>query len=178
MPARDRRFRKTEKDIKDAFIKITYKKRKDDGNRWPTLEEVLENADINRSTFYLHYPGMEEVEKSVLSDFIVLFEMSEFPTIDEKAAWTVLLPFMKKYLKDFVALYVLDPRGLLDSLFNRYETMMGEQKSDNPYQKELNKAIFYYKLQVVYKWLLKGGREEVEKILPYIVDVNITSPIC
>lgn len=66
MPAKDRRYRKTEVAIKEAAIALINEVSR------PTIEliPVLERADINKSTFYLHYRNTRDLVESLQDDFL------------------------------------------------------------------------------------------------------------
>ena len=48
----DRRVRRTRKLLHDAFITLTIEK----GYEKTTIQDILDRADVGRSTFYAHYP--------------------------------------------------------------------------------------------------------------------------
>lgn len=54
----DRRIRRTRAAIQSAFLKLIYEK---DINKI-TIKELCEQADINKSTFYLHYQDIYDLE--------------------------------------------------------------------------------------------------------------------
>lgn len=55
----DRRIRRTRAAIQSAFLKLIFEK---DINRI-TIKELCERADINKSTFYLHYQDIYDLEE-------------------------------------------------------------------------------------------------------------------
>jgi len=62
----DRRARKTRKAIQNAFMKLMLKK---DISRI-TIKDISDTADINRSTFYLHYYDIYEVFEDIEKDTV------------------------------------------------------------------------------------------------------------
>ena len=60
---KDRRVRKTEQAIKSAFTKLLLEKDITD----ITIKELCDNADINKSTFYLHYKDIYDCADSLLN---------------------------------------------------------------------------------------------------------------
>ena len=60
---KDRRIRKTEQAIKSAFAKLLLEKDITD----ITIKELCDNADINKSTFYLHYKDIYDCADSLLN---------------------------------------------------------------------------------------------------------------
>lgn len=59
--AEDRRVRKTKKAIQDVFCEMTKEKRLNE----ITVKELCAKADINKSTFYLHYRDIYDLAKSI-----------------------------------------------------------------------------------------------------------------
>lgn len=59
--AEDRRVRKTKKAIQDVFCEMTKEKRLNE----ITVKELCARADINKSTFYLHYRDIYDLAKSI-----------------------------------------------------------------------------------------------------------------
>lgn len=60
----DRRIRRTRAAIQSAFLKLIYEK---DINKI-TIKELCERADINKSTFYLHYQDIYDLETQFKED--------------------------------------------------------------------------------------------------------------
>ena len=55
MPAQDRRITKTRKAIYSAFLQLLNQK----GYETITVQEIIDLADVGRSTFYSHYESKE-----------------------------------------------------------------------------------------------------------------------
>lgn len=68
----DRRTRKTKAQLRAALVKLLKKKKINE----ITVKEIVEEADINRSTFYLHYTDiydlLNKIEIELLNEFINL----------------------------------------------------------------------------------------------------------
>ena len=60
----DRRIRRTQKALHDALIALALEKNYDS----ITVQEILDRADIARSTFYLHFQGKNELLISGMED--------------------------------------------------------------------------------------------------------------
>ncbi|BCZ44240.1 TetR family transcriptional regulator [Clostridium gelidum] len=75
---KDRRVRKTQKAIQDAFAKLLSKKNIED----ITIKELCNEADINKSTFYLHYKDIydcaDNLMNSVIDRTIAVMEPYDF----------------------------------------------------------------------------------------------------
>jgi AcrR family transcriptional regulator len=54
-PAPDRRVRRTRKLLHDAFLSLVIEK----GYEKTTIQDILDRADVGRSTFYVHYQDKE-----------------------------------------------------------------------------------------------------------------------
>lgn len=64
--AEDRRVRKTKKAIQDVFCEMTKEKKLNQ----ITVKELCARADINKSTFYLHYRDIYDLANSIQSILI------------------------------------------------------------------------------------------------------------
>lgn len=69
MAETDRRYRKSETQIQNALIYFLNKGELADF----TFEEIIDKADINRSTFYLHYRNLNDVLSAIEDNFVVCF---------------------------------------------------------------------------------------------------------
>ena len=66
-----RNYEKTEVAIKDALITLCTKK---NSINKVTVKELCEEANISKSTFYLHYADIESIFESVGDKFLLTFE--------------------------------------------------------------------------------------------------------
>lgn len=75
--AEDRRVRKTKKAIQDVFCEMTKEKKLNE----ITVKELCTKADINKSTFYLHYRDIYDLADSIQSILIrdVCAIIDEYP---------------------------------------------------------------------------------------------------
>lgn len=62
----DRRVRKTQKAVKTAFAKLL----SNNDIKDITIKELCEEADINKSTFYLHYKDIYDCADSFMNDVV------------------------------------------------------------------------------------------------------------
>ena len=53
----DRRIRRTQKSLHEALISLVLEKNYDS----ITVQEILDRADVGRSTFYAHFDGKDEL---------------------------------------------------------------------------------------------------------------------
>ena len=85
---KDRRIRKTENQLRAGLAKL----KKEKNIREITVKELVEEVDINRSTFYLHYTDiynmMSTIEEELMEDFRQV--IADHPEVDlecENAAY-------------------------------------------------------------------------------------------
>lgn len=64
--AEDRRVRKTKQAINDVFCELTKEKKLNE----ITIKELCAKADINKSTFYLHYHDIYDLAGTIQNDLI------------------------------------------------------------------------------------------------------------
>lgn len=69
----DLRIRRTKKGIKDAFLELLEKKSIDD----ITISEIAKIANVNRKTFYRHYPTKYQIVEDIINDALndLIFEL-------------------------------------------------------------------------------------------------------
>ena len=66
----DRRVQKTRKLLQDALIELVAEK----GYEAVTIQEILDQANVGRSTFYLHFQDKDQLMHSILGRLNELFE--------------------------------------------------------------------------------------------------------
>ena len=66
----DRRVQKTRKLLKDALISLIIEK----GLEAVSIQEILDRANVGRSTFYIHFENKQELLHSCFEEFHDLFE--------------------------------------------------------------------------------------------------------
>jgi AcrR family transcriptional regulator len=66
----DRRVQKTRKLLKDALVSLIIEK----GFETVTIQEILDKANVGRSTFYIHFENKQELLHSCFEEFHELFE--------------------------------------------------------------------------------------------------------
>lgn len=76
-----RNYEKTEIAIKDALEKLCLEKNSLDKI---TVKELCDLAKISKSTFYLHYPNIDQIFQSVAQSFVVTFStvVKKISTVD------------------------------------------------------------------------------------------------
>lgn len=69
----DRRVQKTKRLLQDALVALISEK----GFASVTIQDILDRANVGRSTFYLHYDNKNELLHSCFEDFCNLLEKHE-----------------------------------------------------------------------------------------------------
>lgn len=67
---KDRRVIKTQKAIRNAFLKLMVQKDIDD----ITIKEIAEEADVDRKTIYNYYGGIHEIREELENALVDIFE--------------------------------------------------------------------------------------------------------
>jgi AcrR family transcriptional regulator len=74
----DRRVRKTRRLLQDALVALISEK----GFASVTIQDILDHANVGRSTFYMHYDNKNELLHSCFEDFCNLLEKHEMELSD------------------------------------------------------------------------------------------------
>lgn len=74
----DRRVQKTRKLLQDALIELVAEK----GYESVTIQEILDQANVGRSTFYAHFQDKEQLLHSILDRLDELFEQHKKQILD------------------------------------------------------------------------------------------------
>lgn len=124
----DRRQRKTREAIKRALIELLAEK---DISKI-TTKDIAEHADINRSTFYLHYLDAYSVLESIQEDAAsTVISLADMPIDDLKANMTYMLTsvtelldanvgFVKFLMRNKTGFYARIESALTDRFTRRY----------------------------------------------------------
>src|SRR4030067_3389625 len=78
--ALDRRVQKTRKLLQDALIELVAEK----GYESVTVQEILDKANVGRSTFYAHFQDKDQLLHSILDRLDGLFVQHEKQFLDAK----------------------------------------------------------------------------------------------
>src|SRR5215510_4033298 len=74
----DRRVQKTRKLLQDALIELVAEK----GYESVTIREILDTANVGRSTFYAHFQDKDQLLHSILDRLDELFEQHKKRLVD------------------------------------------------------------------------------------------------
>lgn len=141
--AEDRRVRKTKKAIYDVFCEMI----KDMKLNEITIKELCAKADINKSTFYLHYRDIYDLADSIQNTFVEdvcsIIEEYSYDIIIAKAP-EIWKRVAKKYFKDSndVGMLMQRPgmsvmaqrleRSVIDAIMNKF-VAAGMKKDSKDY---------------------------------------------
>ena len=145
MMAEDRRVRKTKKAIQDVFCEMVEGKKLNE----ITVKELCARADINKSTFYLHYRDIYDLANSIQSILIrdVCAIIDEYPynEIISKAPemWSRIAQAHFKDSKDLGALMRKPGMSslVIDTIMNKFVAAGMKVNSD---------AYFHHHLYVTF----------------------------
>ena len=114
----DRRTRRTQKLLKDAFIKLLSEKKLNE----ITVKELCDMADINRGTFYLHYQDIYDLKRKLEDEIYqqLLDIVDACPAnIDEDTSYTLFIDLFRFVERHSSLLKVfLGPNGDISFLRN------------------------------------------------------------
>lgn len=150
--AEDRRVRKTKKAIRDVFCELTKERKLNE----ITVKELCAKADINKSTFYLHYRDIYDLADSIQNILIedVCSIIDEYP-YDEtiRKAPEMWSRIAKTHFKDSKDIGVLMKSVGMQAMVRNLEgaiidTIMS--KFVNAGMKENSEAYFHHHLYVTF----------------------------
>lgn len=174
----DRRIRKTEKQLREGLLELLKKKKIQD----ITVQELVDEVDINRSTFYLHYKDiydlLEQIEQDYFADFNDFIESHKFKKgsgliSNGKIVDTFIdyFEFLKDH-KDLITVligYNGDPtfsrhqlKKLTQTISNWIYVDIGISKSQK--SEDVFEYCMYGSIGLVRKWVINGYEESPESI--------------
>ena len=145
----DKRVKKTRNAIREVFFELTKSKKLNE----ITIKELCENADINKSTFYLHYRDIfdlaDSIQKSLLKDVCAIIDEYSYDVIINKAPelWKRIADAHFKNPND-LGMFLRRPgmqamvrefeRGLIDKIMNKFVAAGMKKDSTDYFQHHLN----------------------------------------
>ena len=160
----DRRLRKTEDAIQNALIDLVSK----NGYEGLKMIDVIEKADINKSTFYLHYQSLLGVSSAIEDKLIakILDAIHEEPTAGQTTIGKVVEVFSKER-KSFKTVLSISEGHLYRKLENNLMPVLNEvvsfkgDKENINYQKA---ALFGSLFGIVRCYILGSSRLDTKKL--------------
>lgn len=171
----------------DALLFLLQKKEYE----YITVKEICLKAGVNRSTFYLHYEKIDDLLKEVIEvinkKFYSLYEKDSL-TIKEinKSDNDDLIFIKKKYLNPYLN-YILENKKVFELMMKKQELFQTKRTLNLLYknifqpilnrfsvEKENQEYIFSYffggVLSIIFKWIEKEYKTDVDKISDLIIN--------
>ena len=184
----DRRTRKTKAQLRAALVKLLKKKKINE----ITVKEIVEEADINRSTFYLHYTDiydlLEKIEMELLNEFITLTREYEDFRNDINSNYSYLTKLFEILLNniDIVSILV-GPNGDI-SFVNQIKHMISDKIIEDFNNSSINNSLldveytfsFYLNgcIGLIEHWIetgVKDSPEHMAKLCYHLINNGIKS---
>lgn len=182
----DKRLIKTRRAIYDAFTEVLNKK----SFKKITIEDILEESKISRSTFYAHYKTKEELLDSILNtitDHVFSHSLEEESTHDFSK--TNILDY--NHLFTHILYHLHDEKTLITAILNndcrdnflnilrkKIKPLATRIVNDNivnhkevPLEIEVDTVIESFIIIINY-WFKNDCKETPEKITTYFIKIN------
>lgn len=145
-PKTDRRIRKTKTQLRQGLAKLMSKKSINE----ITVKELVEEVDINRSTFYLHYTDiydmLEKIENELMEEImsIITFHDENLKEKEDSYSYLVNLFTMLDNNRD-ICKALVGPHGDMSFItkIEEYISKNTEQYSSKLFQKESQDDMKY-----------------------------------
>lgn len=151
----DRRTRKTKAQLRAALTKLLEQKKINE----ITVKEIVEEADINRSTFYLHYNDiydlLHQIEKELLNEFIDLTKEYEYFHDDTNADFSYLTKLFEILSNNIdIVSILLGPNGDI-SFLNQIKHMIADKIIEN-FKEDCIKNNLLLDVEYTFSFYLNG----------------------
>ena len=148
-----------------------------------TVKEVCQKAGVNRTTFYLHYEGMNDLLEETISMINDRFKESLSSIPEDDPSKTVLTG--EKYLRPYLGFIKENMRAYRvmhqqDHLFNSqktfsnfYQSIFSPAMTHFGVTEEKKKYVFAFYTQgtvaIISKWLDDNCRDDIDMIIDLIM---------
>lgn len=143
------------------------------------VKELCEKAELNRTTFYLHYGSPQDVLKDIEADFLnstkdVLAEIS--PSFNDIQYITAYLNFVHENA-DVFRILILDPqdkefqKSFLDMMFNITQKQFAPTVPKQ-IQAETYAFILQGDIAIIKTWMDSGFQKSAQEIAELIYDLS------
>lgn len=149
--AGDRRSRRSRKLLKEGLLALMGEKRFSE----ISVRDITDRMDLNRGTFYLHYPDTTALLRSLETDILEEAQVLIDAHMAESAAEGSLRPVFEPILDDIVA-----HREVCKALF--------VNNSTSNFVGRLHDLIDRNGVGLVEIWFHSGSREQVEYLLSFV----------
>lgn len=183
MNKNDLRYRATEKLICDAYIKLS---NNNNGSKI-TVTDLVNEAHINRGTFYLHYENVDDVCKDIANRF--LNECIDILLLDgelslKKEYITNILDYIKNNknyvnfiiqdkFKTFIADKIIE--FVKDEIIKKYSKILNFKEED---VKPLVTYMVFGSVALIIGWAKEDYKTPIDKIAELLSEVNEISIKC
>ena len=147
----DRRSRRSRKLLKQGLLELM----KEKPFAAISVRDVTDRMDLNRGTFYLHYPDTTALLRSLEEDMLAEARELVDAHITETAETGTLRPVFEPILD-----YVVDHRDVCTALF--------QNDSSSCFTERLNGLIRHYGAGLVEAWYPGVPRERLNYLLSFI----------
>lgn len=177
-PKEDRRTQKTKKALANALKSLVLEKAYDE----ITVQEIIDRANVGRSTFYMHYESKEQL----LVGNINFQETLIYTPADEAENYPmgINIAYLFSHNKEHLLIYnALSGNRGLDILGNYFTDLCTSKIMDHlkrqPFYKRSNEQALQYKaeaaaagiIRMMFKWLREGATIPSEKMILYARDI-------
>ncbi|UDI77406.1 TetR/AcrR family transcriptional regulator [Staphylococcus taiwanensis] len=184
----DRRIRKSQQAIKDAFIKLLHEHQFAD----ITVQQIADLADINRGTFYTHYldkydllEKMEDEHVDIVREFIIDSKNSsggKFSTEDLRQIMEFLIAHIEDNIEFYRLMFKIGKEsmlheklyGVLNNYLNSFANIEGEI-SGIPFSYFMS-YVSGAGLSFLRHWVEDGNRIPKEDLIQYFYDIVNNGP--
>jgi len=184
----DRRIRRTKNLLKGHFVQLV----KENGYKNVTVTDIVERADYNRSTFYLHFKDKEDIAEELLVEILGELEAAfHQPFIDTKIVdYDRILPtsnaFFKHFYenKDFYSLLNLEDSipMINEKFFLKFKEVFEgityiNDAHENIELEHFNTYKMYGSYGVILEWIQGGCKQTPDEIADNLLEIFKTNAI-
>ncbi|PZF72647.1 TetR/AcrR family transcriptional regulator [Taibaiella soli] len=176
----DRRTQKTKKQLAAALIELIMEK----GYDAITIREIIDRANVGRSTFYSHYESKEQLLVGNINFQQALIEMPDDDP--DNYPWGVNVSYLFQHTKEHLALAkALARTKSIELISNHFAELCAAQIYER-LKKQLPRRASRAELQtarykaeaaagavvrMLFKWLADGASTSVEKMTDYATHI-------
>ena len=137
---KDKRFQKTEYLIKKTFFDMVK------NNEKITVSNVAKKSNIDRKTFYLHYPSIESLYESFIKDAELLM-IEELDKLDYIHSKDHIKTYMQAYKKIFIShkdiYYAINANKNFLEYQNNSSSLLSSYLNKEKNQKDIDHETYY-----------------------------------
>ena len=147
----DRRSRRSRRLLKEGLLQMMQEKRFSE----ITVRDITERMDLNRGTFYLHYPDtaalLQSVEEDMLAEAQALVDAHMAESTAERTLRPVLLPILD---------YVVEHRTTIGTLL--------DSNSASGFVDRLQKLIYRNGSRLTEAWFRDVSPEQMDYLMSFL----------